>query len=165
MPKRSAGVVLVSIESGSPRFLLVHPGGPLWQRKDLGAWSIPKGEYSAGEDPQAVALRELAEELGRACPATRLLALGDIRQPSGKIVTAWCAVGEIDATDIRSNKFEMVWPPQSGLWRTFPEVDRAEFFSPPEAVTKILPGQREFLVRAGHALIEAGVTGPDGFDW
>lgn len=165
MPKRSAGVVLVSTAAGSPRFLLVHPGGPLWRRKDVGAWSIPKGEYGDGEDPLAVALREFAEELGCECPAGRLIALGDIRQRSGKIVTAWCAIGEIDPAGIHSNEFEMEWPPKSGLRQLFPEVDRAEFFSPREALTRILPGQHELLVRAGDALIDAGVTEPDAFEW
>jgi predicted NUDIX family NTP pyrophosphohydrolase len=135
MFRRRAGLVEV---------LLVHPGGPFWQKKDLGAWSIPKGEYYAGEDPVRAAQREFEEETGFK-PEGDLIPLTDCRQPSGKIVKAWAVEGDLDAAQIRSNLFSLEWPPKSGKMREFPEVDRAQWFSIADAREKILKGQAVFL--------------------
>lgn len=126
--------------------LLVHPGGPFWAKKDLGAWSIPKGEYGEGEDPRAAAAREFFEETGTR-PAGTFRPLGDLVQPSRKIVSAWAVEGDVDVGAIKSNLFEMEWPPRSGRTASFPEVDRAGWFDPEEARRKILPGQRAFIDR------------------
>jgi predicted NUDIX family NTP pyrophosphohydrolase len=130
--------------------LLVHPGGPYWAKKDLGAWSIAKGEPEAGEDPQRCALRELAEELGPAAPVldpADLTELGSVRQKGGKVVHAWAAEGEFDPAALRSNSFELEWPPHSGTRREFPEVDRAQWFDPAEALGRILPAQAPLIER------------------
>jgi predicted NUDIX family NTP pyrophosphohydrolase len=126
--------------------LLVHPGGPFWRKRDLGAWSIPKGEYAESEEPKTVARREFAEELGRESEGT-LRPLGEIRQAGGKLVVAFALQGDFDVTDLRSNTFEMEWPPRSGRVQTFPEVDRAEWFTLPQAREKIIAGQRALLDR------------------
>jgi predicted NUDIX family NTP pyrophosphohydrolase len=152
MPKRSAGLLLFKYQAGELRVLLVHPGGPFWQKRDRGSWSIPKGEYLDGEDAAAVALREFEEETGVALPPGDLIALGDVRQAGGKIVTAWAREGDIDAQNIVSNTFEMIWPPKSGRRETFPEIDRAGWFTLAEAREKILDGQRPFLERLAAAL-------------
>lgn len=147
--KRSAGILLFRIVEGSPEVLLVHPGGPFWAKKDLGVWSIPKGEYGDREDPRACALRELEEELGGLAPAAgeALLDLGEVRQRGGKLVRAWAAEGDFDPTTLRSNSFTMEWPPRSGIEREFPEVDRAEWFEPALARQRILPAQAPFVDR------------------
>ena len=132
--------------------LLVHPGGPFWAKKDLGAWSIPKGEYEAGEDPLAVAKREFAEELGSRAPEGDYHELGEIVQPSRKIVTAWAVEGDFDPAALESNSFEMEWPPKSGRMQSFPEVDRAGWFLPDEAREKILSGQAGFIDRLAALL-------------
>jgi predicted NUDIX family NTP pyrophosphohydrolase len=129
--------------------LLVHPGGPLWARRDRGAWSIPKGEYEPGEDPLAAARREFAEELGVAPPQGPVVDLGEVRQKGGKIVSAWALAGDLDVTDITSNTVEVEWPPRSGKMLEIPEVDRAEWFSLPAAREKINPAQAELLDRLG----------------
>jgi predicted NUDIX family NTP pyrophosphohydrolase len=126
--------------------LLVHPGGPFWAKKDLGAWSIPKGEYIESDDPLAAAIREFAEETGTR-PCGELRPLGEITQPGRKVVTAFALEGDFDPTTLKSNTFEMEWPPKSGWRANFPEVDRAEWFSLETARAKILPGQREFITR------------------
>jgi predicted NUDIX family NTP pyrophosphohydrolase len=126
--------------------LLVHPGGPFWARKDLGAWSIPKGEYSEGDEPLATAIREFAEETGTH-PQGELTPLGEITQPGRKIVTAFALEGDFDPAMLKSNTFELEWPPKSGRKATFPEVDRAQWFSLETAREKILQGQREFITR------------------
>ena len=126
--------------------LLVHPGGPFWARKDLGAWSIPKGEYSEGDEPLATAIREFVEETGTD-PRGELRLLGEITQPGRKIVTAFALEGDFDPATLKSNTFELEWPPKSGRKATFPEVDRAAWFSPEMAREKILSGQREFITR------------------
>jgi len=133
-------------EGDALRLLLVHPGGPFWAKKDDGAWSIPKGEYEAGEDPLAAAKREFAEELGSA-PHGECHALGEVRQRGGKIVTAFALEGDLDVTTIKPGLFEMEWPPQSGRMQSFPEIDRAAWFSPDEARVKMLDSQREFIDR------------------
>jgi predicted NUDIX family NTP pyrophosphohydrolase len=143
---RSAGIVLHRVRDGAQEVLLVHPGGPYWARKDAGAWSIPKGEYEKGEDPLACARREFEEELGAEAPDD-LVPLGEVRQRSGKYVTAWAGRGDLDASAIRSNTFTIEWPPRSGRMQEFPEVDRAEWFSVAEAREKINPAQAAFLDR------------------
>lgn len=136
---------------GGPEVLLVHPGGPFWAKKDWGAWSIPKGEYSEGEDPLTVARREFAEETGARVEGD-FLPLGDLVQPGRKIVTAWAVEGDFDPSTLKSNEFELEWPPKSGRRASFPEVDRAAWFSPANARRKILPGQSEFIARLLQAV-------------
>jgi predicted NUDIX family NTP pyrophosphohydrolase len=151
MPKRSAGILMYRRGDAGIELLLVHPGGPFWAKKDLGAWSIPKGEYAEGEDALAVAQREFEEETG-ARPHGDFLPLGEVVQPGRKIVTAWAIEGDFDPATLRSNRFELEWPPRSGRKVSFPEVDRAEWFSPAEARQKILSGQREFIARLMQAI-------------
>jgi predicted NUDIX family NTP pyrophosphohydrolase len=129
--------------------LLVHPGGPFWARKEEGAWSIPKGEYRNDEDPRAAALREFEEELGTAPlnDTDALLELGEVRQRSGKVVTAYALEGDLDASAITSNTFAMEWPPRSGKTQEFPEVDRAGWFAPAEARARLVPAQAELVDR------------------
>jgi predicted NUDIX family NTP pyrophosphohydrolase len=150
--KTSAGILLVRLVGGSPEFLLVHPGGPFWAKKDAGAWSIPKGEYLEPEDALGCARREFEEELGVPCPATELVDLGEVTQAGGKRVRAWAAIGDVDVTAAISNTFEIEWPPRSGRRQTFPEVDRVEWFGHADAAEKILGGQLPFLDRAIEAL-------------
>ncbi|MGN6253685.1 MAG: NUDIX domain-containing protein [Solirubrobacterales bacterium] len=147
--KRSAGILLFRRDGGEAEFLLVHPGGPFWAKKDAGAWSIPKGQIEDAEEPRACAVRELEEELGRApeLDPEELIELGSIRQRAGKIVEAWAAEADFDPAALASNTFTMEWPPHSGNRREFPEVDRAEWFDPETARAKILPAQVEFLDR------------------
>src|SRR5215468_7947249 len=146
MPKRSAGILMFRRGAQGLEVLLVHPGGPFWARKDLGAWSIPKGEYSEGDEPLATAIREFAEETGTH-PRGELWPLGELTQPGRKIVTAFALEGDFDPATLKSNTFELEWPPKSGRKATFPEVDRAEWFSLATAREKILQGQREFITR------------------
>lgn len=131
--------------------LLVHPGGPFWSRRDLAAWSIPKGEIGPGEEPEASAKREFAEELGIQ-PGGDLLTLGEIRQRGGKTVLAFALQGKFDVAALRSNTFEIEWPPRSGRIQSFPEVDRAGWFDLPTAREKIIDGQRPFLERLDDIL-------------
>lgn len=147
--KRSAGILLFRFVDGAPQLLLVHPGGPYWAKRDLGAWTIPKGEYEEGESAQDCALRELGEELGEApqLELEALIDLGSIRQKSGKVVEAWAAEGDFDPARLRSNTFAVEWPPRSGNQREFPEVDRAEWFEPELARRKILAAQAELIER------------------
>jgi predicted NUDIX family NTP pyrophosphohydrolase len=145
VPRHSAGLLLYRRRQGGIEVLLVHPGGPFWARKDEGAWSIPKGEHGPGEDPLAAARREFCEETGAAPPAGRAVALGAFRQPSGKIVEAWACEGDFDTAALKSNTFELEWPPRSGRMREVPEVDRAGWFAPEEAARKLLKGQRPIL--------------------
>ncbi len=158
MPKRSAGLLLyrISQPAGAVEVLLVHPGGPFWARKDLGAWSIPKGEYQDGDDPLQAALREFEEEIGQRppAPAGQLLALGTVRQRAGKLLTAWAAAGDLDldAISVQSNTFTIEWPPRSGQVQEFPEVDRAAWFDLRTARTKLLSAQAELLDRLLAAL-------------
>jgi predicted NUDIX family NTP pyrophosphohydrolase len=128
--------------------LLVHPGGPFWAKRDDGAWSIPKGEYEDSEEPLAAALREFEEEIGSALDAEgELVELGDVRQKNRKVVTAWAAEGEVDASAVRSNTFEIEWPPRSGRTQAFPEIDRAEWFPLARAREKLIEAQVAFLDR------------------
>jgi len=154
MPKRSAGILLYRRHGGVLEVLLVHPGGPLWARRDAGAWSIPKGEHGDGEDPKAVALRELEEETGHRLGAAGLVALGEVRQRGGKVVAAWAAPGDLDPAAITSNTFTLEWPPRSGTRREFPEVDRAGWFDPETAKEKLLAAQAELVDRLLATLAE-----------
>ena len=144
--KQSAGILLFRQVSSCTEVLLVHPGGPLWARKDEGAWSIPKGELAAGEDPLAAALREFEEETGHA-PSGETLALEPVRQASGKLVHAWAVRGDLDPERVRSNTFTLEWPPRSGRRQEFPEIDRAAWFTLAEARAKILAGQADLLAQ------------------
>lgn len=146
MIARSAGILMYHCEAGELLVLLVHPGGPFWRHRDLGAWSIPKGELDWGEDPEQAARREFAEELG-VTPKGPLQALGQIRQSGGKLVDAFAVEGDLDVTAAKSTTFEMEWPPKSGRVQSFPEVDRAMWFTLPLARQKILAGQRPLLGR------------------
>jgi predicted NUDIX family NTP pyrophosphohydrolase len=150
--KRSAGIVLYRQRTGAPEVLLVHPGGPFWENKDLAAWSIPKGEYTESEDPLACALREFEEELGVPPPTSAPIDLGSTTQAGGKLVRAWAAEGDLDTGGVRSNTFTLEWPPRSGVKREFPEVDRAEWFALAEARRRINPAQVVFLGRLRELL-------------
>jgi predicted NUDIX family NTP pyrophosphohydrolase len=140
----SAGILLYRIRKGALEVFLVHPGGPYWRNKDVGAWSIPKGLLEEGDNELAAAKREFAEETGSAIDG-EFVALTPLRQASGKIVHAWADEGEIDAASVRSNTFPMEWPPRSGKMQDFPEVDRGGWFALDLAREKILNGQRGFL--------------------
>ena len=142
--KLSAGILLYRKRDGALEVFLVHPGGPFWAKKDDGAWSIPKGEYGEGEDPLAVAKREFYEETGSQVSGD-YLSLTPLRQPSGKMITAWAVEGEVDPASLRSNTFSMEWPPKSGKLEEFPEVDRGMWCDLATARIKLLPGQRAFL--------------------
>jgi predicted NUDIX family NTP pyrophosphohydrolase len=148
--KHSAGILLFRRgEAGGVEFLLVHPGGPFWRRKDQGAWTIPKGQIEDEEEARACAIRELEEELGNApeLDPGELIELGSIKQRAGKVVDAWAAEAEFDPAELDSNTFSMEWPPRSGEEQEFPEVDKAEWFDLEQAREKILPAQAELLDR------------------
>ncbi len=140
MPKNSAGVLLYRLVQDSIEVLLVHPGGPFWTKRDAGAWSIPKGEFSGEEDPLAAAKRELLEEIGMEL-AGELIELTPVKQKGGKTVYAWALRGDIDPATIRSNTFEIEWPPGSGRKQQFPEIDRGQWFGIEAARRKINPAQ------------------------
>jgi predicted NUDIX family NTP pyrophosphohydrolase len=144
MAKKSAGILLYRIKQNQPEVLLVHPGGPFWAKKDLGSWSIPKGEYEEGEDPLDAAKREVEEETGLKVKGP-FIELAPVKQKSGKLVVAWAAEGDFDPATIKSNEFEMEWPPKSGKRKAFPEVDKAGWFIISEAVEKIVEGQIPLL--------------------
>jgi predicted NUDIX family NTP pyrophosphohydrolase len=144
MAKISAGLLLYRRRPGGPEVFLVHPGGPFWAKKDAGAWSIPKGEVDLGEDRLAAARREFQEETGVEI-AGDFRALDPVRQPGGKLVHAWAVEGDCDAAAIRSNSFEMEWPPRSGRQQAFPEVDRAAWLDLASARVKLTKGQLPLL--------------------
>jgi predicted NUDIX family NTP pyrophosphohydrolase len=145
MAKKSAGLLMFRRPGATTlEVLLVHPGGPFWARKDLAAWSLPKGEYEARDDPLEAAQREFTEETGFRAVGP-FLALGALKQPSGKTITAWAFEGDCDPQALTSNTFELEWPPHSGQTRAFPEVDRAAWFDTAEARRRILPAQSPFL--------------------
>jgi predicted NUDIX family NTP pyrophosphohydrolase len=146
MAASSAGILLYHHSGDDVLVLLVHPGGPFWAKRDRGAWSIPKGEFDAHEEPDAAARREFAEELGVELTG-ELQPLGEIRQKGGKRVVGFAVEGDLDVAGIRSNTFEMEWPPRSGRMQSFPEIDRAEWFGLEAAREKIIPGQLPFLDR------------------
>lgn len=145
MPARSSAGLVVFREAGDIEVLLAHPGGPFWARKDDGAWSIPKGEYTDREDQLDAALREFHEETGLSVPQDDVTELGTLKQPSGKTVTAFVVAADPDLRDFTSNTFPLEWPPKSGKVQNFPEVDRIEWFSIDRARRKLLKGQVPFL--------------------
>jgi predicted NUDIX family NTP pyrophosphohydrolase len=161
MPTLSAGVLLYRARDGVVEVLIAHPGGPFWARKDEGAWSIPKGEYTDGEDPWTVARREFLEELGLPVPPGPRLDFGPLKQPSGKVVTAFAVEADLDVTETHSNTFQLEWPKGSGKVREFPEVDRVGWFAVAQARAKLLKGQRPFLDRLMAHPVVAGLTEGD----
>jgi predicted NUDIX family NTP pyrophosphohydrolase len=149
--RKSAGILLFRQGRSGIEVLLGHMGGPFWERRDSGAWSIPKGEYEPPEDAVHAARREFTEELGRPVPDGELIDLGEARQ-SGKVVRAWAVAGDLDPDDIAPGTFEMEWPPRSGQRREFPEIDRAAWFGLDAAAQRIVAGQRPFLDRIAERL-------------
>lgn len=145
MPKQAAGILLFRHGPSGLQVLLAHPGGPLWARKDAGSWTLPKGQFT-DERPLAAAKREFEEEMGSA-PVGEFMSLGTVKQPSGKLIHAWAAESDFDVAAVKSNLFELEWPPKSGRRAEFPEVDRAGWFSIEQARVKILKGQQPFLDR------------------
>ncbi len=145
MPKRkSAGILMYRFRQNRPEYFLVHPGGPFWANKDSGAWSIPKGELEEAEDPLQAAIREFGEETGTV-PEGSFIPLPAVVQKAGKMVLAWAVEGNLDAESIRSNHYKIQWPPNSGKWQSYPEVDKAGWFSEQEARLKINPAQAAFI--------------------
>lgn len=154
VPKLSAGLLLYRVRDGDVEVLIGHPGGPFWARKDEGAWSIPKGEYGQGEDPWAVARREFEEELGKAPPQGPRLEFAPVKQPGGKIVTAFAVRGDLDLDGCFSNTFTMEWPKGSGTIKEYPEIDRVAWFPVAQARSKLLKGQRVLLDRLMAAIAD-----------
>ena len=150
--KQSAGLLLYRVRDGVLEVLLAHPGGPLFARKDAGTWTVPKGEPNVDEALEACAGREFSEETGLPAPPGPWLALGEVQQRGGKRVHAWAVAGDCDSGALRSNTFELEWPPKSGRIQSYPEVDRFEFFTLPAARDKINPAQIELLERLHAAL-------------
>jgi predicted NUDIX family NTP pyrophosphohydrolase len=158
MPMLSAALLLYRVTDGGVEVLIGHPGGPFWARKDEGAWSIPKGEYVDGEDPWSAAQREFLEEVGKEPPAGPRIDFAPLRQPSGKVITAFAVRGDLDLEGAVSNTFTLEWPKGSGNIREYPEIDRVGWFSVAEATTKLVKGQRPLLDRLTAAL-EGGEPG------
>ena len=153
MAKKSAGILLYRRSKAGLEIFLVHPGGPFWAGKDRDAWSIPKGLYGEDEEPLTAARREFREETGQAAVRTCEF-LGEFRQPGGKTVTAYALEGDCDENRIRSNLFSLEWPPRSGLMREFPEVDRAQWFSPRAAEEKLHKGLKPLVAALAAKLRE-----------
>ena len=151
MAKTSAGLILYRMQSGKLEVLLVHPGGPFWGKKDEGAWFVPKGELNVGEEPLAGAKREFEEETGLK-PEGEFLALGSVKQKSGKTIVAWAFEGDCDPSSIKSNTFTIEWPPKSGRQHEFPEIDRAGFFTVTQAKAKMHPVEYPLVLRL-HELL------------
>jgi predicted NUDIX family NTP pyrophosphohydrolase len=152
MKAHSAGLVVYRLASGQPEVLLAHMGGPFHAKKDDGHWSIPKGLIDEGEEPLAAAKREFTEELNLAPPDGRYIELGDVEQHNNKLVTAWAVEADPDISDIKSNTFEIEWPPRSGKTQEFPEIDRAGWFGLAEAARKCVPGQAGLFERLANIL-------------
>lgn len=151
MKKLSAGLVVYKFENGDLQILVAHMGSPWWAKKDKGAWTIPKGEYT-DEEPLAAAKREFKEELGLEPPAGQLIELGSIQQNNNKTVTAWAVEADLDVTNTKSNTVNIEWPPRSGQFQDFPEIDRAAYLSLDAAAEKLVPGQAELLARLAEKL-------------
>ena len=158
MPKKSAGILWYRFQNNQTQVFLVHPGGPFWSKKDMGTWSIPKGEFEEAEDSLSAAKREMKEETGidANLHTSDYIELDWVRQKSGKIVFAWTAQGDFDASLIHSNLFETEWPPKSGKTASFPEVDRAEWFNLEVAKEKIVAGQLPLILQLELLLKKAG---------
>ncbi|MGN6803448.1 MAG: NUDIX domain-containing protein [Ginsengibacter sp.] len=154
--KISAGLLLYRFKNEQPQYFLVHPGGPFWQKKDIGAWSIPKGEVEEREDHLSAAIREVGEETGIRIDLEKqkFIELKEVNQNPGKKVIAWAAEFDLDESKIKSNHFEMEWPPKTGKKQAFPEVDKAGWFVFEEAVKKILPGQTPLLEELNKKLVQ-----------
>jgi predicted NUDIX family NTP pyrophosphohydrolase len=152
MKKHSAGIVVYRQINDQPEVLLAHMGSPWWVKKDLGAWSIPKGLVEEGEEPLEAAKREFQEEFGLQVPKGDFTPLGQIQQNNNKVVTAWAIESDIDASKVRSNTFKVEWPPRSGKTQEFPEIDRAEWFTFPEAAKRLVPGQTGLLENLANTL-------------
>jgi predicted NUDIX family NTP pyrophosphohydrolase len=145
MPKTSAGILVYKNIKDAIVILLVHPGGPFWAKKDLNSWSVPKGEFNEPEDPFEAAKREFSEETGYFLPDGEFIRLETVKQPGGKIVHTWAVKGDLDVSELKSNQFSMEWPPKSGKFKEFPEIDRAEWFTVETAKMKIVKGQIPIL--------------------
>lgn len=150
MPKTSAGLLVYRLRANQLEVFLVHPGGPFWAKKDAGAWTVPKGEFTLDEDPLAAARRDFTEETGYTVTGP-FAALGTVRQAGGKVIHGFTAQADLDAAKIVSNRFQLEWPPRSGRQQKFPEVDRAAWFDLDEAAQKINASQAEFLTRLRDA--------------
>ena len=155
--KNSAGILLHRLRGSGIEVFLVHPGGPFWAKKDAGAWSIPKGEFEASQDPLEAAKREFKEETGFAVEGN-FIELTPVKQPGGKVVYAWAVMGDCEAESIKSNTFSLEWPPRSGKRKEFPEVDRAGWFTPEVAREKILKGQLNFLEELKRMIENSSVS-------
>jgi predicted NUDIX family NTP pyrophosphohydrolase len=153
MARKSAGLLMYRRRQGVVEALLAHPGGPFWAKKDLGAWSIPKGEFDPDEDPLAAAKREFEEETGLSVTG-EFIPLAPIKQSGGKVVHIWAVEGDCDASAIKSNTFMIEWPPRSGRQQEFPEIDRAEWFPLDDAKEKVTKGQRGFIEELQRILRE-----------
>lgn len=142
--KKSAGILLYKKQKGEVLFMLVHPGGPYWAKKDPGSWSLPKGEFEETEDPLKAAIREFREETGKLLTGD-FIKLNPVKQNSSKVIYPWALEKDFDTDNIKSNLFEMEWPPRSGKLQSFPEIDKARWFTKDEAMIKIIPGQQQIL--------------------
>ena len=154
--RTSAGILLWRRKGGRLEVLLGHNGGPFWAKKDHGHWTVLKGEAEPGEELEAVARREFAEETSHELPEGPMIGLGEITQKSGKLVVAWAVEGDLDPAAAVSNTFEMEWPPRSGRLQQFPEIDRVEWFAPDEARRRLKAAQVPFLDRLEEAIAQAG---------
>lgn len=154
MAKKSAGILPYRYTNSGLEVLLVHPGGPFWARKDIGAWSVAKGEYANGENAFDAARREFSEETGHTPPGP-FLELTPVKQPSGKVISVWATPLDWDPAALVSNTFRLKQAAGSGQWRDFPEVDRAAWFPVAEALRRILPGQRVFIEELAGRLVGA----------
>lgn len=152
MAKMSAGILLYKRDEGEVKVMLVHPGGPFWAKKDKAAWSIPKGEVDEDEDNLTAAKREFGEETGGSLPEGDFIDLGDAKVASSKIARIWALEQDFDTTQLKSNSFEMAWPPKSDQVQSFPEVDKAAWFSMAEALVKVHSGQKVFIERLAEEL-------------
>lgn len=150
--KQSSGLLLYRGHGPNLQVLIVHPGGPFWAKKDKGAWSVPKGEFLEGEDPQSAARREFCEELGLEPPEGELVSLGSVKQVSGKVVYVWALGADLNIANTKSNLFTMEWPPKSGQQQEFPEADKAQWCSLSQAREKLVKGQVSFIDRLAEQL-------------
>lgn len=150
--KQSAGLLVYRRAGEDAEVFIAHMGAPYWAKKDQGAWSIPKGEYDASEEPLTAAKREFEEEIGQLAPSSKFLYLGEVNRQDGKNIKVWATEGDIDSAKVKSNTFEMEWPPKSGRVQKFPEIDRAEWFSLEEACQKLNTEQDEFIRRLAAEL-------------